>query len=113
MYCKFQIVTPQAGCDEVPGATLTVKDISIHAPQAGCDFAVDEEHMFIQISIHAPQAGCDVAYCLQSPKHARHFNPRTPSGVRRVPPTEGRDWNDISIHAPQAGCDSKNRKIYN
>ena len=56
------------------------------------------------ISIHAPLAGCDQG--LQAGMFlTRHFNPRTPCGVRRVV-TEAYDANvGISIHAPLAGCD--------
>ena len=81
----------------------------------------------LNISIHAPHAGCD-RRCAMRRYDLRHFNPRTPCGVRRVssrstarnspyfnPRTPcgvrlsgqyrrlqaGR----ISIHAPHAGCD--------
>ena len=36
---------------------------------------------------------------------ARHFNPRTPCGARRVPADDGHRWQQISIHAPLAGRD--------
>ena len=80
----------------------------------------------LAISIHAPLAGCDglPPTCQKLP---RHFNPRTPCGVRRsiasvirtlcnfnprTPCGVRPDLDDlfqpgygISIHAPLAGCD--------
>ena len=79
------------------------------------------------ISIHAPREGCD-RKAFKSISKAKHFNPRTPRGVRQGP--SGRCSRDsdnfnprtprgvrprpppslchsqsISIHAPREGCD--------
>ena len=80
--------------------------ISIHAPLAGCDCptrarkgatnefqsthplrgatTIPERHIAYRrvISIHAPLAGCD-CHRFTSPSWLRHFNPRTPCGVRQ------------------------------
>ena len=90
------------------------------------------------ISIHAPREGCD-RKAFKSISKAKHFNPRTPRGVRQGP--SGRCSRDsdnfnprtprgvrprpppslchsqsISIHAPREGCDcewvTRNGKIY-
>ena len=55
--------------------------ISIHAPHAGCDVGSQITHTVSGISIHAPHAGCDSSWTAP-PLFARHFNPRTPCGVR-------------------------------
>ena len=58
--------------------------ISIHAPRVGCDF-----HEWCHtpharpISIHAPRVGCDTQVT-ENGLYVRHFNPRTPCGVRRL-----------------------------
>ena len=81
------------------------------------------------ISIHAPREGCD-RKAFKSISKAKHFNPRTPRGVRQGP--SGRCSRDsdnfnprtprgvrprpppslchsqsISIHAPREGCDCR------
>ena len=81
------------------------------------------------ISIHAPREGCD-RKAFKSISKAKHFNPRTPRGVRQGP--SGRCSRDsdnfnprtprgvrprpppslchsqsISIHAPREGCDPR------
>ena len=80
--------------------------ISIHAPRAGCDMQADDAiKARCIISIHAPRAGCD--YRLMRPSQdARHFNPRTPCGVRLRRETLKGGPHHISIHAPRAGCDT-------
>ena len=103
-------------------------DISIHAPLAGCDQSNGAFGLCSRISIHAPLAGCD-AYQRPPWPGGRHFNPRTPCGVRqnvvnadgsqpyfnpRTPcgvrrdrPAQGAQCVLISIHAPLAGCDAE------
>ena len=94
------------------GATLhmvylhVLNIISIHAPRAGCDKITMAIRRNGRISIHAPHAGCDddgrgVVYA------AKHFNPRTPCGVRLAVNRNYADDNGISIHAPLAGCDEE------
>ena len=96
-------------------------------PMRGATQHVLYQHKRDAISIHAPRAGCDDnagAGCLPM----RHFNPRTPCGVRLQPCEKvldassfqsthpmrgatvcsvhsGTNQPDISIHAPHAGCD--------
>ena len=100
--------------------------ISIHAPHAGCDGLSGGGSVGNRISIHAPHAGCDfILIVLVLIK--RHFNPRTPCGVRlsifffkmlhflfqSTHPMRGATQTRrcsrcdyvISIHAPHAGCD--------
>ena len=80
------------------------------------------------ISIHAPREGCDVQIGRRAQDDAKHFNPRTPRGVRPTSawpltgpsifqsthPARGatlplfprdRIARAISIHAPREGCD--------
>ena len=76
---------PRTPCGVRPCCTLALHllmAISIHAPLAGCDLGRKADVVVVLISIHAPLAGCDRrGYPPQRP--ARHFNPRTPCGVRR------------------------------
>ena len=80
------------------------------------------------ISIHAPREGCDVQIGRRAQDDAKHFNPRTPRGVRplimdafiananfnpRTPrgvrlsqAVTFTGGNLISIHAPREGCDA-------
>ena len=62
--------------------TTETEFISIHAPRMGCDAVTDLAFSETQrISIHAPRMGCD-AEIEQLLLEIRHFNPRTPYGVR-------------------------------
>ena len=61
------------------------------------------------ISIHAPRAGCDYGRRKIAPGIA-YFNPRTPGGVRLLPPKIDVGPIFISIHAPQAGCDASSAR---
>ena len=85
-------------------AALHTQRISIHAPLAGCDIRHARSRIRCQISIHAPLAGCDrvLPPCI---RQYRHFNPRTPCGVRRSYKGGTLMTREISIHAPLAGCD--------
>ena len=65
--------------------------------------------LVIAISIHAPLAGCDHGLHHHRARR-RHFNPRTPCGVRRPQRRERRAAKNISIHAPLAGCDARVRE---
>ncbi len=124
----ISIHAPHAGCDfgryQSQGS---VRAISIHAPHAGCD----DLQLFVKrlrkISIHAPHAGCDMVMSISGAKaglfqsthpmrgatkryerpraSSRHFNPRTPCGVRRSHHQNVHVLGAISIHAPHAGCD--------
>ena len=103
--------------------------ISIHAPRVGCDAAIWMISALTGISIHAPRVGCDY-FGQQGIAILRHFNPRTPCGVRRlnasvdnplpiyfnprtpcgVRPDTKTCINSsvaISIHAPRVGCDGR------
>ncbi len=103
---RISIHAPLAGCDWAAALCARRNPISIHAPLAGCDYgacdrAVRDDGfqsthplrgatatyldatLDREISIHAPLAGCDgIPY--GAPLFARHFNPRTPCGVRRI-----------------------------
>ena len=77
---------PRTPCGVRPGGPLRgrgARDISIHAPLAGCDGAYFGAGPDIAISIHAPLAGCDEIQDSRGSDRERHFNPRTPCGVRR------------------------------
>ena len=125
---RISIHAPLAGCDQ--DAALDAKITQDFNPRTPCgvrqfhhgskSFSLEFQSThplrgatkqdrvcpyFSRISIHAPLAGCDSA-TPTTPPRTRHFNPRTPCGVRR-----GRDpvhdlFAVISIHAPLAGCDS-------
>ena len=56
--------------------------ISIHAPLAGCDGKAYPGEEVPTISIHAPLAGCDRLRTFPVGTQ-KHFNPRTPCGVRQ------------------------------
>ena len=58
--------------------------ISIHAPLTGCDKMLIARGLTNKISIHAPLTGCDMQGMSFLFLH-RHFNPRTPYGMRRLP----------------------------
>ena len=124
---KFQSTHPLRGATEIVPGDLAVGDISIHAPLAGCDGAGSFVYSSnISISIHAPLAGCDLDFlhpygynkhfnprtpCGVRPpfrwslRHLYHFNPRTPCGVRLFVKQGIVKLSGISIHAPLAGCD--------
>ena len=78
---KFQSTHPLRGATSMSYGEYTETVISIHAPLAGCDWTRCNPFAAAAISIHAPLAGCDPRPSL--PRSAsRHFNPRTPCGVR-------------------------------
>ena len=102
--CAISIHAPHAGCDPALAPTCVHINISIHAPHAGCDKFTNKDADVRPISIHAPHAGCDfdgvpateyVQFQSTHPMRGatcpggssahvrRHFNPRTPCGVRR------------------------------
>ena len=93
----------------VGGVHQASAGISIHAPLAGCDACLLNNRLAVQISIHAPLAGCDISGA-RSRTSRRHFNPRTPCGVRRASAQRPLYRSCISIHAPLAGCDQENRR---
>ena len=92
----------------------------------GATGATGKDLEALGISIHAPHAGCDRRSSGLS-TICKHFNPRTPCGVRlrplnqslkniifqsthpmrgaTLPPKQMDLMQDISIHAPHAGCD--------
>ena len=149
---RISIHAPLAGCDDVyaryfrtnfdfqsthplrgatPGRSCSAGSscISIHAPLAGCDYAkILWSVCNFAISIHAPLAGCDPHRVQRWQSGHKHFNPRTPCGVRPsfvrsmapevefqsthplrgatlCPATGAGQGGTISIHAPLAGCD--------
>ena len=79
----ISIHAPLAGCDISGSRPRDAIDISIHAPLAGCDEVYKPQRIASQeISIHAPLAGCDKTLTTAA-QGTRHFNPRTPCGVRQ------------------------------
>ena len=102
----FQSTHPVRGATEKITELTGITDISIHAPRAGCDNEHGIPVRDVVISIHAPRAGCDRSPAAYSSK-IRHFNPRTPCGVRPVYGWVDADKVSISIHAPRAGCDHR------
>ena len=80
----ISIHAAQEGCD-APHFLLLVLlyAISIHAAQEGCDKkGIFIRYYAVGISIHAAQEGCDYqAVC--APQPTRHFNPRSPRGLRQ------------------------------
>ena len=55
---------------------------STHPVRGATTQALSNGYLCI-ISIHAPRAGCD-QYVHQQRQQRRHFNPRTPCGVRQI-----------------------------
>ena len=106
----FQSTHPLRGATLTDWICVTPMPISIHAPLAGCDCANSADDKGHDISIHAPLAGCDgcraapipgthvfqsthplrgaTASLMASVRLGRHFNPRTPCGVRPFPPED-------------------------
>ena len=79
--------------------------LSIHAPLAGCDKSSDriyQKRGTFQ-STHPLRGATALAYARSGV--CRHFNPRTPCGVRQAQRRQTRRERIISIHAPLAGCD--------
>ena len=145
----FNPRTP-CGVRRVQNANLIVTRISIHAPLAGCDAARRMASSALRLfqSTH-PLRGATPHWLVQPPplslfqsthpvrgatpshpcpfRAQKHFNPRTPCGVRRTRPCCATTWTNfnprtpcgvrqccppvilgslvISIHAPLAGCD--------
>ena len=83
---------------------VTLRQISIHAPLTGCDITTVVNRYKAIISIHAPLTGCDFRH-IGNNLIFRHFNPRTPDGVRRLSANYILTTKCISIHAPLTGCD--------
>ena len=127
----FQSTHPLRGATSPSSSYSLISIFQSTHPLRGATPTIYSLDMDYFISIHAPLAGCD-------PRHsdgyaeARHFNPRTPCGVRRTGatimsgctsfqsthPLRGATKNPsacahrraISIHAPLAGCDGKVRR---
>ena len=100
----FQSTHPVWGATLHRGNLAIGKGISIHAPRVGCDVCPMVQEQVAQISIHAPRVGCDTPQTQCDPG-CRHFNPRTPCGVRLRTCTSRLVSQEISIHAPRVGCD--------
>ena len=79
----ISIHAPLAGCDYKSSRTLENADISIHAPLAGCDSRI--RHTFCRLLFQSthPLRGATLGVHTGRTKY-RHFNPRTPCGVRRL-----------------------------
>ena len=68
-------------------------------------YDIADIHTFLRVSIHALLAECD-RFRRPVSCPVRCFNPRTPCGVRPVPPRTGDDQQRVSIHALLAECDA-------
>ena len=79
--------------------------ISIHAPHTGCDLRFDDGVTTAAIfqSTHPIRGATSTS--LSCAFRMRHFNPRTPYGVRPVHVAGTAGSVTISIHAPHTGCD--------
>ena len=102
----FQSTQPEwAATRYLLAAILRILMISIHAARVGCDtFAHWLVEWGIRISIHAARVGCDAGR-LNILETMKHFNPRSPSGLRQAGSAEGTQFIIISIHAARVGCD--------
>ena len=97
---KFQSTHPLRGATLSGVGHARKEGISIHAPLAGCDLGRDGYMLIARgISIHAPLAGCDTSW--PPPWRCwRHFNPRTPCGVRRAFPRAPAGRRDFNPRTP-------------
>ena len=73
-------------------------------PKRAATVDYNEITRYVDISIHAAQEGCDQAIWLAA-QELIYFNPRSPRGLRLVPPEHFEIFTAISIHAAQEGCD--------
>ena len=102
----ISIHAAQEGCDWAAMRQLqTSLFISIHAAQEGCDAEAVLLPLPIFISIHAAQEGCDFVLRAGRYNGSKHFNPRSPRGLRLPKTVCRRFYAMISIHAAQEGCD--------
>ena len=107
---QFQSTHPLRGATRW-NATTTTKQCafqSTHPMRGATDFLLDII-LGVTISIHAPARGATRS-ATTGAHTFRHFNPRTPCGVRpSLLPVRQRAL-PISIHAPLAGCDQRTRR---
>ena len=104
---RISIHAPREGCDHTHIHIIGVgQRISIHAPREGCD-DVSKERFFVKAPFQSthPARGA-TAHITIYWYETRNFNPRTPRGVRPLPPTPLSRGKSISIHAPREGCDA-------
>ena len=90
LFCEYSfkcqqaisIHAPLAGCDQyILGQLGRYYQFQSTHPLRGATEVADQDHGKHPISIHAPLAGCDHCKGTGFPV-PRHFNPRTPCGVR-------------------------------
>ena len=123
---KFQSTHPMRGATKIMVKGCKYDEFQSTHPMRGATDGLISAFEFLGISIHAPHAGCDNTES-RNRCTRKHFNPRTPCGVRLYqlpllpsyddfnPRTPcgvrqhllGRQLRPgiISIHAPHAGCD--------
>ena len=79
---EFQSTHPARGAtlDDVDHQIFLWSFQSTH-PARGATAMFPCHFNYRKISIHAPREGCDCARCLKG-EYDKHFNPRTPRGVR-------------------------------
>ena len=88
---KFQSTHPLRGATYDFNNRIRCGGFQSTHPLRGATTFCSQAGRDIRISIHAPLAGCDYT-ARYGRYHARHFNPRTPCGVRPYP--------DYKIKAP-------------
>ena len=102
---RFQSTHPVWGATSSARQIPLSQAISIHAPRVGCD---ERRGVGPPVIRHFnPRTPCGVRPRLRRPAAGREdFNPRTPCGVRHG--RQNANWTafNISIHAPRVGCDS-------
>ena len=77
----ISIHAARVGCDGRLFTASKPRYISIHAARVGCDINRLASILYQDISIHAARVGCDNLQFHRRLNH-RHFNPRSPSGLR-------------------------------
>ena len=108
---KFQSTHPMRGATKIMVKGCKYDEFQSTHPMRGATDGLISAFEFLGISIHAPHAGCDNTES-RNRCTRKHFNPRTPCGVRQH--LLGRQLRPgiISIHAPHAGCDYRKKHIY-
>ena len=105
----FQSTHPVWGATRQGDVLAFVSRISIHAPRMGCDFASSKiKSTRKHFNPRTPYGVRPRRVHLWTTYH--NFNPRTPYGVRLGTVTIIHKAILISIHAPRMGCDPARRK---
>ena len=84
--CEFQSTLPARGATGGAFSTSFIKAFQSTLPARGATFDNVTVVLPLSISIHAPRTGSDSQFAPPC-QMGRHFNPRSPHGERRLPPT--------------------------